>query len=187
MARVRLATARLELREFEPDDATAMVELNSDPEVLRYTGDKPFESVEAARRFLEAYPDYRTNGFGRWAVLLRSTGEFAGWCGLKRVDGEVDLGYRLHRRFWGAGIATEAARASVAHGFLELGLEEIIARAWSQNLASIRVIEKCGLRFWKLARHFDSDGVPHFRVGRNELAPELLRSWAACQRAPDTL
>lgn len=187
MARVRLETARLVLREFEPDDAAALVELNSDPDVLRYTGDKPFESVEAARRFLEAYPDYRTNGFGRWAVLLRSSGEFAGWCGLKRVDGEVDLGYRLHRRFWGSGIATEAARASVAHGFFELGLDQIVARAWAQNLASIRVIEKCGLRYWKHARHFDTDGVPHFRVLRGELAPDLLRSWAACQRAPDTL
>lgn len=187
MARVTLATARLVLREFEPDDAAAMVELNSDPEVLRYTGDRPFESVESARRFLEAYPDYRVNGFGRWAVLLRATGEFAGWCGLKLVDGEVDLGYRLHRRFWGRGIATEAARASVAHGFLELGASELVARAWAENRASIHVIEKCGFRFWKHARHFDREGVPHFRLARDEAPDELLRRWAACHGAPDTV
>lgn len=185
MARLILSTSRLVLREFEPNDAESFVELNSDPEVMRYTGDRPFESVEAARSFLEAYPDYRTNGFGRWAVLVGPEREFAGWCGLKLVDGEVDLGYRLKRRFWGAGIATEAARACVAYGFLELALEELVARAWAENVASIRVIEKCGFRFWKHARHFEREGVPHFRLRRAELAGERLRSWAACQRGPD--
>ena len=107
-----LQTERIDLRELTPDDAHAVFELNADPEVLRFTGDVAFASLDDARRFLETYSDYRRNGFGRWAAVLRESGAFLGWCGLKRdASGEVDIGYRLLRAHWGRGYATEAARA----------------------------------------------------------------------------
>ena len=82
------------------------------------TSTHPFASVEEARAFLEAYPDYRVHGMGRWAVVAKDGGAWLGWCGLKRgPDGEVDLGFRLHRRYWGRGVATETGAASLAHGF----------------------------------------------------------------------
>ncbi len=143
-------TERLYLREMTGNDAEQAFLLNSDPEVLRYTGDGPFDSVEAARHFLEAYPDYERNGFGRWAVLRRSDKVWLGWCGLKRhANGDVDLGYRLLREHWGQDFATEAGKACLELGFGLFGLDTIIGRVARENLASLRVLEKLGMRYWK--------------------------------------
>ncbi len=143
-------TGRLILREMTADDSEHAFKLNSDPEVLRHTGDGPFASVEAARAFLAAYPDYRKNGFGRWAMVRKVDGTWLGWCGLKRLPaGDVDLGYRLLREYWGQGLATEAGRACLDLGFGRFDLEAIIGRVARENVASIRVLEKLGMRYWK--------------------------------------
>lgn len=71
-----LETNRLFLREITPDDAETAYLLNLDPEVIKYTGDEPFTSIEEARKFLENYDHYRKYGFGRWAVINKSTEEF---------------------------------------------------------------------------------------------------------------
>jgi ribosomal-protein-alanine N-acetyltransferase len=149
-----LRTARQTLRLLVPDDAEMMFALHGDPEVMRYLPDGPFESVDAARRFLEQYQDvYRSEGFARWAVVEDATGQSIGWCGLRRQpDGEVDVGYRYLRAAWGRGLATEAARASVDYAFQRLGLSRVIARVAPGNAASIRVLEKIGLRFEKSDR-----------------------------------
>lgn len=151
-----LATERLLLRELTPEDAAFAFELNSDPEVLRYTGDGPFDSVEEARTFLENYPDYARNGFGRWGVVLRETGELLGWCGLKRdrETQEIDLGFRFFRRNWNSGYATEAAQACLQWGFGQK-MERIVGRAMKTNTASVRVLEKVGMRF---VEPFEEDG-----------------------------
>lgn len=143
-----LETDRLKLRELSPEDASFAFELNADPEVVRYTGDEPFPTVEAARAFLEAYPDYRLHGMGRWLVVRKSDDEALGWCGLKRhPTGEVDVGYRFFRRHWGLGYATEACAACIAYGFEALGLDRIVAHAMVDNAASIRVMVKCDMTF----------------------------------------
>jgi len=144
-----LDTPRLHLREFTPSDAALFYELNSDPDVVRYTGDGPFESVEAAEAFIRNYPDYKKNGFGRWLMFTKDTNEFIGWCGLKLVDGEVDLGYRLRKKHWKKGYASEAAQACLDYGFNQLGMQRIIGRVATENHASIRVLEKMGMTFEK--------------------------------------
>lgn len=150
-------TQRLLLREFEPADAETFYDLNLDPEVMRYTGDVAFASVEASRQFIHNYPAYRESGFGRWSVVLRKTGICIGWCGLKRhPGGMVDLGYRLARAQWNRGYATEASRACLDYGFTTLKLGEIVGRTARANLASIRVLEKIGMQFWK---HAPCEGI----------------------------
>lgn len=142
-------TERLRFRESTPADAEAMYELNSDPEVIQYTGDLPFDSVEAAREFLENYVAvYRNRNRGRWIAELKSTGEIIGWCGLKFHEEEnvTDVGYRLFRRHWGNGYATEAAQASIDYGFNVLKLDRIVAHARKENVGSLRVLEKCGMK-----------------------------------------
>lgn len=127
-----------------------MYRLNADPEVIRYTGDPPFDSVEAAQDFINSYDHYQKYGMGRWTVLRKDTGTYLGWCGLKQHDaGYVDIGFRFFRAEWGKGYATEAARACLTYGFEELGLNEIVGRAAVENVASVRVLEKLGMEFWK--------------------------------------
>lgn len=145
-----LTTPRLLLREMVAADAEDHFELSQHPQVQRFNGTAPFSTLDEARTFLANYPDYRLHGFGRWAVIRKEDGASLGWCGLKRLaDGEVDLGYCLHHRFWGLGYATEAALASVQHGFGPLGLTRIVGRVHKENSASIAVLEKVGMRYWK--------------------------------------
>ena len=160
-----ITTPRLVLREFVLQDAPALYELNADPEVMRYTGDPPFASVQEAEDFVRGYDHYRVHGFGRWAVVLRETGEFIGWCGLKRNElAQVDIGFRFFRKCWGNGYATESARATLAYGFDELEMDEIVGRAARANTASIRVLEKLGMEFWKEDTCKGITGAAYYRV-----------------------
>ncbi len=142
-------TDRLILREMRVEDAPDFFALNADWEVLKYTGDDPFENIHQAEEFLRNYPSisYLKDGFGRWTCILKETSEIIGWCGLRvQNTGETDLGYRFHRRFWGKGYATESSIASLNTGFYDLELDTIIARAAKENKASIHVIEKLGMK-----------------------------------------
>ena len=146
---------RLLVRQYVEEDAEAFFKLNTDPEVLRYVPDQALQSVEQARQVLIDHPmtDYRKHGFGRGACILKSTGEQIGFAGLKFLDelGQVDVAYRLLPAYWGQGLATEAARASVRYGFAELGLQRIIGLVMPENIASARVLEKVGLRYTETA------------------------------------
>ncbi|MGL4581624.1 MAG: GNAT family N-acetyltransferase [Flavobacterium sp.] len=142
-----LETERLLLRELTIDDATNFYQLNLNPNVMRYTGDDAFSSVEEAHTFLANYSDYERNGYGRWAVIRKEDNAFLGWCGLKyNADiGETDIGFRFFEEFWNKGYATESAKACLEYGFTTLGLPHIIGRAMRENMASIKVLEKIGL------------------------------------------
>lgn len=153
-------TQRLILRHIDPViDAKAMYELNADPLIMQNTGDAPFESVAATRTFFEGYKDYETYGFGRWAVVLKETNEVMGWCGLKQNPEFIDLGYRLIGRYRGNGYATEAAKASLDYGFNQLQMTEIIAKAKKENTASINVMKKIGMLYWKQEMYNGFDTV----------------------------
>lgn len=149
--KVILETDRLLLKEYVEDDAEAFFKLNTDPQVIRFVPDKPLLNVEQARQILLDHPiaDYRKYGFGRGACILKSTGEQIGFAGLKYLEelGEVDVAYRLLPSHWGSGLATEAALASVHFGFAQLGLKRIIGLVMPENIASLRVLEKTGLRY----------------------------------------
>ena len=149
--KVIFETDRLRLCEFVEDDAEWFFRLNSDPAVLRYVPDKQLLNVEQARQTLIDHPiaDYRKYGFGRSACILKSTGEPIGFAGLKYLKelGDVDVAFRLMQTHWGLGLATEAARASVHFGFTNLALKQIIGLVMSENIASVRVLEKTGLRY----------------------------------------
>lgn len=144
-----LETPRLYLREMTSEDAESAYLLNLDPEVIQYTGDDPFESIEEAREFLEKYESYKKYGFGRWAVILKETDEYLGWCGLKYTPelDEFDIGYRLMKKFWGKGYATEAAEVCLKLGFEQFNMKTIVGRVMPANSASLRVLEKIGLTY----------------------------------------
>lgn len=146
-----IETERLILREFVLDDAQAVFEFGSHPEVTRYTGDAGLiQSIADARRVIVNtwHVDYRERGFGRLAVVDKATQRVIGFCGLKYLGDlqEVDLGYRLLPEFWGRGLATEAGRAVLDDGHERLGLKAIIGLILPENVASRRVLEKLGFR-----------------------------------------
>jgi len=145
-----IETNRLLLRTFSESDANLIYELNLDPDVTRYTHD-PIKDLAHAAEILEKViiPQYVLYNHGRWAVHVRSSLEFLGWCGLKYRSelNEIDLGYRFKKEGWGKGYATEAAWASIQYGFEKIGLQRIVARAEIDNIASWKVLEKCGMTY----------------------------------------
>lgn len=147
-----LQTPRLILYRFTENDAPLIFELNSDPKVVKYVHEPVLKNEEDARKILieNILPQYKNN-LGRWAVYTKTNHGFIGWCGLKyrhELD-EIDLGYRLKRSAWGKGYATEAAKHSLDHGLNTLRLEKITGRAHIENFASLKVLEKIGMQFYK--------------------------------------
>ncbi len=141
-------TDRLLLKKFSENDVDGFFELNNDPEVLIYTGDKPFQNKEEVARFISEYNQYEICGFGRWSIYLKGTGQYIGFSGLRYLpdNEETDIGFRIARKYWGNGYATESAIAGLKIAFLELELKKIIARAMKDNLASHAVIKKLGMQ-----------------------------------------
>lgn len=144
-------TERLRLRRFSMADVDALVELDSDPEVMRFlTGGvaTPLATVrdEQLPKLLAQYD--RHPGLGRWAALDRGTGDFLGWFALDpSPDGtEAELGYRLRRSAWGRGLATEGSRALVRYAFDRVGVRRVWAETMAVNDRSRRVLAKAGLR-----------------------------------------
>jgi RimJ/RimL family protein N-acetyltransferase len=148
-----IETPRLLLREFRADDAAPLCALNADHDVMRYTGEDPFPDERAALQFIETYDHYARHGFGRWAVEELGSGNFMGFCGLKSCaeSGDVDLAFRLFPDYWASGYATEASQASLAAGFNDFGLNDIIGRAMRENLPSISVLQKLGMSFRQMS------------------------------------
>lgn len=142
-------TKRLFHREFMVDDTEAVFSLNSNPEVMRYTGEPLLQSLDAARQSILDYPDFNEVGFGRWACVLKENNAVIGFSGLKYLKDLdcVDVGYRLLPEYWGHGYATESCIACLKFGFKEMGLKEIVGLALPENTASIRVLEKSGMQF----------------------------------------
>ncbi|MGW4468130.1 GNAT family N-acetyltransferase [Nonomuraea sp. NPDC004354] len=149
-----LETERLILRRLTPDDLDNLVELDNDPDVMRFlNGGKPVAREEirdvTLPRLLAYYE--RPGGFGFWAAEEKATGEFIGWFHFRpqrdAPPGEIELGYRLRRPAWGKGFGTEGSRALIERGFTEQGVERVTAFTMSVNTGSRRVMEKSGLRF----------------------------------------
>ena len=150
---IYLETDRLILRRFTEDDADFLVDLDSDPQVVRYTSGGPATPRDViVREHIPAYLGYyvRFAGYGFWVAIEKSTGAFLGWFHLRPageapVD-EPELGYRLKRSAWGKGYATEGSQALVDKAFADLGARSVVAFAYGENVASRRVMEKVGMR-----------------------------------------
>ena len=147
-----LETERLALREMVAGDVDNLLAIFQDPVAMRYypaTKDRR----EAADWIARHRRGYAEHGIGMWIAEFRGTGHFAGQCGLTalEVDGrwEVEIGYLFLRRFWGQGLATEAACGCRDHGFGPLGRSRLIAIMTPANAPSRRVAEKTGLRLEK--------------------------------------
>lgn len=145
-----LETDRLILRKLTLNDVDRVYQILSDPITMAFWP-KPFD-YEGAERWVKRSIDfYRDLGFGRYAMILKSSGELIGDCGFMRVEvngiQENDLGYILDKTFWNQGFATEAAKGCLQYGLDKLRMERIVASMETKHVASKAVAEKIGLRF----------------------------------------
>lgn len=161
-----LETDRLVLRRFTLDDAEFIFRLVNDPSWLRFIGDKNVRNLDDARRYLREGPldMYQRYGFGMYRVEEREKGTPAGMCGLIKRDTllDVDVGYAFLPEFRGKGYAYEAAAAVLTHGNRQFGLRRIVAITTPSNDASIRVLEKAGMKFERLLELTPGDPVSLF-------------------------
>ncbi|MGB9377492.1 MAG: GNAT family N-acetyltransferase [Mycobacteriales bacterium] len=148
-----IETARLILRRWRPADIAPMAAINADDEVMRWIGAGvgiPYDRTEASLAAAERHWDEL--GYGWFAVEVRDTGMLAGLAGLGIPDDipdvmpAVEIGWRLGRAFWGQGIATEAARASLRFAFADRGMDRILGIHQIGNHASERIMHKLGMR-----------------------------------------
>ena len=163
--KVFIETNRLLLREIVEADVEGMFKLDSNPNVHEFLGKQPITTLQESKDAI-AYirNQYTKNGIGRWAVIDKKTNDFIGWSGLK-YETEVrkdfnyyDIGYRLREEYWGKGIATETAKASIKYGFEVLKLDEICGGAEIDNIASNKILSNVGLKFIEV---FEYDSMPH--------------------------
>ncbi len=151
--KIHIETDRLLMRDLMDEDVHGLFAMDSDAEVHKYLGNKPIASIAEAQKYIDLIKQqYVENGIGRWAVVEKESGNFIGWSGFKYntevLNGRTnyyDIGYRLIKKYWGKGYATETAVASLHHGFAALNYDEIVGIADVANTASNIILKKIGL------------------------------------------
>jgi RimJ/RimL family protein N-acetyltransferase len=145
-----IRTIHLTLRPLVPEDATELHRIFQSEGVLRYFPNPIPPPLEKVQRFITGQSEHwEKYGYGDWAVVLSYEQLMIGWAGLQYLPelDETEVGFLFDRPFWGKGYATEVARASLEDGFERFNLESIIALVHPDNIASRRVIEKCGMGY----------------------------------------
>jgi RimJ/RimL family protein N-acetyltransferase len=153
---IAIETERLVLRRLTLNDAPFIVELLNEPSFLRYIGDRGVKSLHDARHYLLKGPiaSYAVLGFGLYLVFLKETGDPIGICGLLKRETlpDVDVGFALMPSYGRQGFASEAAASVLKEARERFGLKRVVAITSLDNNASIRVLEKNGLKFEGLIR-----------------------------------
>jgi len=149
-------TERLTLRRLETGDAEFILALLNDPSFLRFIGDKGVRTVDDAREYIVNGPvaSYERFGFGLYLTERKDDGVPIGICGLLKREAlkDVDVGFAFLPQFWSKGYAFESASAVMAYGRNVLGLTRIVAITSPHNEASMRLLEKLGMKFESMVR-----------------------------------
>jgi RimJ/RimL family protein N-acetyltransferase len=175
-----IETSRLLLRQWKNEDLAPYTRICADPEVMRYLSGPmtPKQSEEQLSQFVGHWEE---RGFGLWAVEEKSSGAFLGFVGLLYQEQwpegrhKTEVGWRLDRSFWGRGLATEGARASLRYGFEELTLARIISIIHPKNIASRRVAQKLGMTS-RGETNFKGNDVIWYAIERREWNADALSS-----------
>lgn len=148
-----LETKRLILKKHKLSDFDNLLALRSDPDVMKYIGDGSIHTEEQIRRFLTmTIPYQEKHGIGFCAAFEKASGNFIGQAGLFHIgyldtQPDIEIAYRLHKKFWGKGYATELVKALIQWGFQYLSVNKLIAAAHPENMASQKVLKKAGLDY----------------------------------------
>jgi ribosomal-protein-alanine N-acetyltransferase len=164
MESATITTENLILRPFQDDDSQFLYLIQSDSNSMQYTFCS--KSLDESRSRLQAYASQLNQlGFAPWTIIQKSNNEIIGWGGLNVDPFEpgwgTEVAYFFHPIYWGRGYATELVKASIQHGFYTLQLKKINAYVHINNHASIRVLEKCGLKRIRYVPELQRD---HFQI-----------------------
>lgn len=150
MITVKINTKRLHLRLLNQKDLDYLVELNADPEVRQFFPDGTQNKEQTRVRLEELISYYTTKGLPGLAMFLKESEEFVGRCGFGLDEtGEIEVGYILHKKFWGKGYASEALEALLKWAKKNVKTSYIISFAPEEHIASQRVMQKCGMHHYK--------------------------------------
>jgi len=163
-----LETERLILRPLVEADVDAIYAMRSDADVMRFIRE-PQNRVESANWIELVSSRWQNERIGFCAMIEKSSGDFAGWCGLWQLKetGETEVGYAVAKEFWGKGYAPEAALEFLNYAFKSLQFEKIVAVAQPENQASRRVMEKLGMRY-DYTDEFYAHQLVHYSITREE-------------------
>jgi RimJ/RimL family protein N-acetyltransferase len=170
MTKPLIKTARLYLRPFIPEDVETFHAIWNDSEVRKFLWDDQPVSIEIAQVAVRVSIElFENQGFGMWVMIHKADDTIIGSCGFRFFADtpEIELLYAILPTYWGQGLTAEAARAVVRYAFEELGFERIIGLANVENAASLRVMEKAGMKFEK---HEDCLGEPmaYYAISRHD-------------------
>jgi RimJ/RimL family protein N-acetyltransferase len=172
--RNELSTPRLLLRRWRETDRAPFAALNADPLVMECFPSR-LTKAESDDLLAKIEAGFETRGYGLWALEVRATSEFVGFTGITipsftaHFTPAVEVGWRLARSAWGQGYATEAGLASVAFGFQDAGLDEIVSFTSAVNVRSRRVMERIGMT------HDPADDFDHPKLDESDrLRPHVL-------------
>lgn len=161
-----LETERLRLRPFALDDVDALHRQWTEPGVRRFLWDDEIIARETVEEVVRSSRDsFAAKGYGLWVLEYKDESGVIGFCGFRDSDafdereGSIELLYGLSERWWGQGLAAEAAQAVVMYGFERCGFKRILAITDAPNTASVRVMEKAGMRFVKRDLHHNLDSI----------------------------
>lgn len=154
-----IRTEHLYMRPVNESDLIEYIELFSDPKVMKYVGIEAgyipsYREIEQIHS--SAVQAWKTRGYGRWSMFDYKTKEFVGFCGFRSEQGVPELICMLHERFWGKGLAVEAANASLSYGFEWLGFAEVKAFTRPDHTRARRVMDKLDAEF---INYIDFHGV----------------------------
>ncbi len=153
-------------------DLGDLYSLLSDPDVVRYVGTGQTATLAETETALISFDrHWERHGFGRWAVIEKSTGKLIGYGGLRMLIDTPEVVYHFAKQYWGLGLATEMARASLRYGFEQHGFERIVAIAMPENKASIHVMEKIGMSYERHANYYGLD-VIQYAISRENYLPD---------------
>ncbi|WP_299114077.1 GNAT family N-acetyltransferase [uncultured Winogradskyella sp.] len=161
------------LREFRKEDVNSLFQLDSNPIVHKYLGNKPVKDISESERYIEdCLPKYISHGICRLAVIEKQSEAFIGWSGLRFIDDYTfnsktnfyDVGYRLMPEYWGKGYATEAGKASVDFGFKALNLKTIYGITELGNIASHKALLKIGLNYIEDFKYKNEEILRWYRI-----------------------
>lgn len=181
--KIGLRTERTILRQWQPQDLPVFADLNADLEVMKYFP-KSLRREESDALAMRCKELIAKQGWGFWALELISTGEFIGFLGLHKPDDLpfspcVEIGWRLHRHYWGNGYATEASQEVLRFAFEDLNLDQVVSFTAVTNKRSRAVMERLG--FTNAEQNFAHPQLPI----DHELVEHVLytlshRQWSGC-------